>query len=78
MSFVCHLFASVFMNFFLLPAYIGDICVPNPCMNGGICQLQGVLGFTCQCRPGFQGLTCQICKYCIAFIPVLNSSCLCN
>lgn len=41
---------------------IGDICIPNPCMNGGTCQSQGMLSFTCQCRSGFQGLTCQICK----------------
>lgn len=41
---------------------VGDICIPNPCMNGGTCQSQGALSFTCQCRPGFQGLTCQICK----------------
>ncbi|CAF1209171.1 unnamed protein product [Rotaria sp. Silwood1] len=42
-----------------------DICIPNPCMNGGTCQSQGLLSFTCQCRPGFQGLTCQICDACI-------------
>ena len=43
--------------------HLGDICIPNPCMNGGTCQSQGLLSFTCQCRPGFQGLTCQICKH---------------
>jgi hypothetical protein len=52
----------VFIQFFL-PAFTGDICIPNPCMNGGICQLQSLLSFTCQCRSGFQGFTCQICKY---------------
>jgi hypothetical protein len=49
--------------------FLGDICIPNPCMNGGTCQSQGVLSFTCQCRPGFQGLTCQICK-CLKFMEI--------
>lgn len=49
---------------------LGDICIPNPCLNGGACITQS-LGFTCQCRPGFLGLTCQICKH--VFSLTLNS-----
>lgn len=56
---ICMSFDDRFVFFF---AHVGDICIPNPCLNGGTCQTQGLLGFTCQCRPGFQGLTCQICE----------------
>jgi len=66
---ICIYICMYFYNFVLSPAYTGDVCIPNPCLNGGTCQTQGLLGFTCQCRSGFQGLTCQICKY---FIKKIN------
>ena len=69
-SFDLHVFWWMFM-FFLLSAHVGDICIPNPCLNGGTCQTQGLLGFTCQCRTGFQGLTCQICECFVCSICLL-------
>ncbi len=36
-----------------------DDCAPNPCVNGGTCQ-NDVEGFTCQCPPGFFGMTCEV------------------
>jgi hypothetical protein len=34
-----------------------DHCLPNPCLNGGICT-NGEDGFSCECAPGFVGETC--------------------
>ncbi|ELT94385.1 hypothetical protein CAPTEDRAFT_193014, partial [Capitella teleta] len=33
-------------------------CVPNPCENGGTCESSGN-GFTCTCKPGWMGETCD-------------------
>ena len=38
---------------------LGDVCTPNPCLNGGVCVSNGYGGFTCQCRPGFSGQRCE-------------------
>ena len=42
---------------------IGDVCLPNPCENGGLCH-HGVDGklFSCECPHGFLGLRCE-CKF---------------
>ena len=39
------------------PLY-SDICTPNPCLNGGICNDE-INGFNCTCVEGFAGETCQ-------------------
>ena len=36
-----------------------DECASSPCQNGGTC-VDGVNSFTCSCKPGFTGLTCNI------------------
>ncbi|XP_072043144.1 uncharacterized protein [Amphiura filiformis] len=36
----------------------GDECASEPCQNGGIC-IDKENGFSCKCRRGFQGPTCQ-------------------
>lgn len=39
-----------------------DVCDPNPCKNGGTCQLsdQGYnWGYYCTCRSGYRGAQCQ-------------------
>uniref|UniRef100_A0AAZ3SUG1 Protocadherin Fat 3 n=1 Tax=Oncorhynchus tshawytscha TaxID=74940 RepID=A0AAZ3SUG1_ONCTS len=33
-------------------------CVPNPCLNSGVCKAIGN-AFLCSCRRGFQGTTCE-------------------
>lgn len=44
--------------------WLGDLCAPNPCANGGTCVTDGTTS-TCQCRLGFQGDLCQICDACV-------------
>ncbi|XP_072044386.1 fibropellin-3-like [Amphiura filiformis] len=36
----------------------GDECASEPCQNGGVC-IDKQNGFSCKCRRGFQGPTCQ-------------------
>lgn len=36
-----------------------DECLSNPCYNGGSC-VNGVMKYSCNCKPGFTGSRCQI------------------
>jgi hypothetical protein len=36
------------------------LCAPNPCQNGGTCQVVNGSA-ACQCAPGFNGPTCGVC-----------------
>ena len=38
---------------------LGDLCTPNPCLNGGQCRPNGFGGFTCQCPSGYTGPRCE-------------------
>ena len=38
---------------------LGDICTPNPCLNGATCTPNSIGGFTCQCPPNFSGQRCE-------------------
>ncbi|XP_038066487.1 neurogenic locus notch homolog protein 1-like [Patiria miniata] len=40
---------------------VSDVCNPNPCLNGGICQHSNTtLGpYTCVCADGFYGANCE-------------------
>jgi hypothetical protein len=40
----------------------GNICSPNPCMNGGTCSTVGTM---CACTPGFSGTLCEIDDPCV-------------
>ncbi|WAQ95238.1 FBP1-like protein [Mya arenaria] len=49
--------------------YTGDSCEQvkdwcseenNPCKNGGECTPKGPVGYTCMCKPGYSGVTCNI------------------
>lgn len=36
-----------------------DICkINNPCQNGATCKLKND-GYTCLCKPGYQGVNCE-------------------
>ena len=35
-------------------------CSPNPCRNGGTCQINNAGGFTCLCPVGYHGICCEI------------------
>ena len=49
----------------------GDLCVPNPCKNNGLCKLvDGKNNYTCTCRTNYIGKNCE------TFIdPCTNSPC---
>ena len=39
-----------------------DPCVPNPCMNGGLCEVETTdssPSFRCLCKDGYSGATCS-------------------
>jgi hypothetical protein len=38
---------------------LGDPCVPNPCLNAGQCQPNGMGGFTCTCLQAYTGQRCE-------------------
>lgn len=46
-----------------LVCFLGDACVPNPCMNNGVCVANGFGGYTCQCSAGYSGALCEDRKY---------------
>ena len=46
------------MDVDIIIADIGD-CNETTCQNGGTC-VDGVDGFTCVCRAGWTGVTCEI------------------
>jgi hypothetical protein len=38
-------------------------CIQLPCLNGGLCIVTGLTGFTCSCQVGYSGTNCQNCKW---------------
>ena len=38
---------------------LSEVCVMNPCQNGGICSKRG-RSFVCRCSKGFKGRHCEI------------------
>ena len=59
------------LNRFLIIFEIFDTeknyCLPNPCMNDGICN-ESPDGYVCTCGQGFQGKSCEgkLCKFMVA------------
>ena len=46
-------------------------CVPNPCLNGGLCQSVNGVFQSCNCMPGFCGTNCE----CV--LNAVTNSCIC-
>lgn len=40
------------------PSIVNDICVPNPCLNGGVCQKLGTY-YACMCPAPWCGWNCE-------------------
>ena len=36
-----------------------QLCIPNPCLNGGVCFPQNYNTFSCICPSSYEGSTCQ-------------------
>jgi hypothetical protein len=36
-----------------------NICATQPCNNGGFCNSTDGISYTCKCKPGFEGRTCD-------------------
>ena len=34
------------------------VCSPNPCLNGGLCQITEVGNYKCKCSEGWEGQNC--------------------
>eukprot|EP00794_Sanderia_malayensis_P000324 gene324-956_t len=51
-------------------------CSPNPCQNGGSCQIVGQI-FKCTCQPGFTGKLCQLRCPKDKYGPGCNQTCYC-
>ena len=63
---------------FLFPFQSVDECSSNPCTNGGACS-EGVGFFSCSCRAGFTGTTCETniddCLAAVDPCPAANTRC---
>ncbi len=55
----CHGYVQYVYNF----TEDGDECLPNPCMNGGVCTDE-ISAYTCTCQPGWTGADCHISLAC--------------
>ena len=57
---------SLFLSHYLL----FSACEPNPCLNGGSCQLDidSPDGFVCKCPPKFSGSKCESKAYSVLLI----------
>jgi hypothetical protein len=51
-----------------------DVCMSNPCQNGGTCTNLGLMvtDFECLCPPGISGRMCEIVNPCEASMPCMH------
>ncbi len=43
--------------------YLGRVCEPSPCLNGGTCSPYGLDTYSCNCPFGYTGRNCETRKF---------------
>jgi len=53
--------SNINLDLLVMAGFFCHPCLPNPCMNSGLCTNAAPrMGFTCECRNGYQGNSCEV------------------